>query len=220
MAEDLEQLVNAITKLGPESKWDTPDGYPQSLALCILDAIWSIGVDYKLHVKPVINRYRAHRASEGSDADRDSAGDLFNAISSVGSESFATDVVDNHQRTSTTSGILKAEACLRAAKLFVDHGVNSCPDFKERQHQVEAGWLAIPGQNSGISWSYLRILTGEQDVKPDRMITRFVCASLNREVSKEECVRLLKAVHAKMGLSADLRTFEHAIWNYQKDLKI
>jgi len=218
MENDLTRLVVALQKLGSEELWSAPDGYPNSLGLCILDAIWSIGVNYDDHVVPVINRYRAHRSRGGFDADKDSAEDLRRTISENGFEAFATVVVENHQRTSTTSGILKAEACLRAATHFVNHSITTCEDFKERQSQVEAGWHQIPGQKSGISWRYLRILTGEPDIKPDRMITRFIGAALNREVSPEESIELLKSAHSQMKIKADLRTLDHAIWDFQKNL--
>jgi hypothetical protein len=48
----------ARTTFPPGTVWKKPDGYPTSLALCILDSIWSIGVNYDRHVIPVLNRYR------------------------------------------------------------------------------------------------------------------------------------------------------------------
>ena len=219
MDDDLSRLVNALQKLGPEKLWCAPDGYPNSLGLCILDAIWSIGVNYDDHVVPVINRYRAHRSRDGFEADKDSAKDLYRTIAEIGYETFATVVVKNHQRTSTRSGILKAEACLRATTHFGNSSIITCEDFKEHQSHAEAGWCRIPGQKSGISWRYLRILTGEPDIKPDRMITRFVGAALTREVSPDESVELLKGAHGQMKLKTDLRTLDHAIWDYQRNLK-
>ena len=51
---DIENVVKAIQGIGPESTWKTPDGYPNSLALCVLDAIWSMGVNYDKHVVPYL----------------------------------------------------------------------------------------------------------------------------------------------------------------------
>jgi hypothetical protein len=52
--------------LGDLSLLPEPPGYPNSLALCVLDAIWSMGVRYTA-VKRVISRYRQHRSSLGAD---------------------------------------------------------------------------------------------------------------------------------------------------------
>jgi hypothetical protein len=44
--------------------------------------------------------------------------------------------------------------------------------------QLKQAWLAVPGQRSGISWRYLLMLAGIPEVKPDRMIRRFVADAL------------------------------------------
>jgi hypothetical protein len=61
-----------------------PSDYPNSLALCALDAMWSMGVRYTA-VEHVISRYREHRRSQGADPDRDSLTDLLATIDQVGS---------------------------------------------------------------------------------------------------------------------------------------
>jgi len=48
--------------LGDLTLLPQPPGYPDSLALCVLDAIWSMGVRYTA-VQHVIGRYRQHRRS-------------------------------------------------------------------------------------------------------------------------------------------------------------
>lgn len=213
---EIENVVKAIQGIGPESTWKTPDGYPNSLALCVLDAIWSMGVNYDEHVLPVLDRYRRHRANSGGDASQDSVDDLRIAIVHFGPERFSSEIVKNKQRTSTRSGILKSDAVLRATTLFCKTSVFTCSDFKSRQDEVYLGWLAIPGQKSGISWHYLRILAGEPDIKPDRMITRFVSRAIARLVSPAEAITLLVTAHREMELASDLRTLDYAIWSHQR----
>jgi hypothetical protein len=64
--------------------WTTPDGYPNSLALCILDSIWSLGANYDHNVVPVLNRYREMAARAGRIADTDAPGDLARTIDELG----------------------------------------------------------------------------------------------------------------------------------------
>jgi len=213
---DIENVVKAIQAIGPDSTWRTPDGYPNSLALCVLDAIWSVGVNYDEHVIPVLDRYRQHRADSGRDASQDSVNDLRIAIMYFGPERFSSEIVKNKQRTSTRSGILKSDAVLRATTLFCKTSVFTCSDFKSRQDDVYSGWLVIPGQKSGISWRYLRILTGEPDIKPDRMIMGFVSSAIDRPVSPAEAITLLVTAHREMELASDLRTLDYAIWSHQR----
>ncbi|CQD24759.1 heme peroxidase superfamily protein [Mycobacterium lentiflavum] len=70
-AQELEQLV-AVCKqdLGSSADWIAPPGYPNSLALCIIDAVFSINATYG-GVANVITQYRRHRAEQNGDADTD-----------------------------------------------------------------------------------------------------------------------------------------------------
>ena len=104
--------------LGPTDSWTPPDGYPEGLALCIIDSVWSMGVRYG-GVRRVVRRYRALRAEEGGEPDVDGAGDLIVAIERTGGPDAFSAAMDNKHRTSTRSGILKAEAVLLCARALV-----------------------------------------------------------------------------------------------------
>ncbi len=45
-SEDVRSVAGHARCCLVPSAWAEPDGYPDSLALCVLDAIWSIGVRY------------------------------------------------------------------------------------------------------------------------------------------------------------------------------
>jgi hypothetical protein len=78
--EDVAKLaVQCEQLLGPADSWTPPEGYPDGLGLCIIDAVWSMGVRYG-GVRRVVRRYRALRAEEGGEPDVDGAGDLIVAI--------------------------------------------------------------------------------------------------------------------------------------------
>jgi hypothetical protein len=72
--KDVDVVVEACAALGDPNEFERPEGY-RGLALCAIDAIWSMGVRYS-GVVGVIGRYRAERAADGKNADDDMPGDL------------------------------------------------------------------------------------------------------------------------------------------------
>lgn len=209
---DSEQLlVSAITaRLGDPADWSSPSGYPDSLALCVLDAIWSMGVRYQ-SVERVLERYREQLPGHTRPSD------LLAAISGAGGPVEFADLMRNRQRTSTRSGVLKAEAVRQAAEVLVRARVETPADLRaldaEDLGEVKRGWLGVHGQRSGISWRYLLMLAGVPEVKPDRMIVRFVAGALGtdpRALSSAEAAALV--IRAAAALGAEPRDLDHRIW--------
>ena len=205
--------------LGSPDSWDTPDGY-DSVGLAMIDAIWSIGVRYQ-SVQNVIARYRAERLAGGQDAEADRPEDVRRFIEACGGpEGFALRM-RNHQRTSSRSGILKAEAVLHEAQILERESVRVPADLtgasEERLNHLRGQWSAVPGQGSGISWRAFCMLVGLAEVKPDRMIRRYVASALGRSgesaVGVEEARDLVMATAAHLGVSP--RALDYAIWSYQ-----
>jgi hypothetical protein len=205
--------------LGSPDSWDTPDGY-DSVGLAMIDAIWSIGVRYQ-SVENVIARYRAERLAGGHDPEADRPQDVRSFIeASGGPEGFALRI-RNHQRTSSRNGILKAEAVLHEARILEHESVAVPADLagasEERLQHLQARWSAVPGQASGISWRAFCMLVGLAEVKPDRMIRRYVATALGRPgetaVGVEEARDLVMATAAHLGVSP--RDLDYAIWSYQ-----
>ena len=66
------------------------------------------------------------------------------------------------------------------------------------------------------------MLVGLPEVKPDRMIRRFVAAALGRPretaVGVDEARNLVMAVAARLGVSP--RALDHAIWAYQSRARL
>lgn len=82
--------------LGDPARWFPPPGYPDSLALCIVDAIFSSGARHSMTEK-VIGRYREHRRALGGDPDRDGAVELLGTFATSGEPS-------SGRRRSATAG--------------------------------------------------------------------------------------------------------------------
>jgi hypothetical protein len=204
--------------LGDPEQWHTPTGYSEGLGLCVLDAVWSIGVRYR-SVENVLTAYRQLRRNELANPETDNPADLTATISAIGGAQGFSDQLNNHQRTSTRGGILKSQAVFDAAQTLTQHGLANPADLRSATNQrlddVERDWRAVHGQRSGISWRYLLLLAGRQEVKPDRMIVRFVADAIDRQPSTAEAAALVAAVSATGRVDADLRTLDHRIWSLQ-----
>lgn len=206
--------------LGDPTSWREPPGYPDGLAICVLDCIWSLGARYQDHVVPVLNRYRAHRKEAGANPGTDSLGDLRQVAHRLGGDQGLAELLDNRQRTSTHSGApLKAEAVLIAAERLLDVGVDTADDFRHavstRPEVVHTAWRATPGQRSSdTGWRYLQVLTGADEVKPDRMVCRFVAKALDVPSVRPRQAAPLVVLAAQV-LAVRPRTLDHAIWRYQ-----
>ncbi len=126
-----------------------PPGYPGSLALCVLDAIWSMGVRYTA-VEHVISRYREHRRGQGADPEHNSLADLLVAIDRAGSPEGLAELLGNHQLTATRNGVLKADAVAIAARTLASQGINQPSDLRlaiagDQGAEVEAAGERFPG---------------------------------------------------------------------------
>ncbi|MBA4021702.1 MAG: heme peroxidase [Gordonia sp.] len=214
-------------ELGDPDLWFKPSGYPESLALCIVDSIYSTGAHYTQVVR-IVDRYCKHRQAAGHDAYADSARDLLSSIDGAGGvEQWAAEVAQNNRPTSTKAGApLKAFAIAEAARGLESLGVLTAEDLRTRAgsgnlDDVKRMWIAIPGQRSGITWEYALMLAGIPGVKGDRMVTRYVARVLDvstAEVGPELAAVYVKAVAAEKKWNV-IHT-DHAIWRLESGREI
>lgn len=203
--------------------------YYSSLSLCVIDAVYSIGVKYE-GVQAVVRRYcqyfnipefRSVESIVPPEDAQDSLLVLCDRISSFGAARMASEVFDNRQRTSTKNGILKAEAIARFAAALIEHGINYLQDIHwPLPEGLEDAIRAIPGQRTGISLQYFWMLAGSDDlIKPDRMVLRFLSDALQREISLNEAQPVLSATTQALKVAyphLTPRLLDHAIWSYQR----
>ena len=202
----LARVVAHAQVLGDPSQWEVAD-VQHDLSLALIDAVWGIGVRAG-GVANVIARYAALR----TDADGTPA-DLAAWVERIGGPEAFAEAVKNRQRTSTTNGILKAEAVYREATLLAGAGVS---DVTGLTPEVRSLWVTVPGQKSGTSWDALLIATGHDTVKADRMLRRFVAAATGTTEAKVSAARaheLVVACAAELGVTA--RALDYAIWSYE-----
>lgn len=219
---DIDKLTAACRELfGDESRWIEATGYPNSLALCIVDSIWSTGPTYQ-SVRNVVGRYIAYRLTLGADANADGTQELLDTFETLGgSESFA-DLVRNHKPAHTHRGaLLKAEIVRRTAAALSEMGITTMADVRaeyandELLTRIKKVWLQLPSQSSGVTFNYFVILAGYQSVKPDRMIYRFIethTGLTSRHIGVAQATDLIRRIADAYPTQA--RKLDHTIWRH------
>jgi hypothetical protein len=224
---ELDALIEHIRGIWPDLTALLPefDDRYQSLPLCVIDAVYSIGARYESTERTVDDYCKWSHWNYQQEYTVKEFIALLDAFDGDW-ERLATEVFRNRQRTSSKSGILKAEAVYRFAR-----GLQSC-DIKIRADipkEVEfdppdrlvSAITAIPGQSSGISLKYFLMLAGyDGAIKPDRMVTRFVADALGRnDVTPDFAETLVLSAHKAIrsqtpGLTAAM--LDYGIWFYQR----
>jgi hypothetical protein len=236
MQPDVDRLMHHIEiKIDLSKAAEGPASYWAALPLCVIDSVWSIQADYKKHVLPLIHRFCQSQQPSWKEEQQ------FKPTTDTGPtiQEFV-DLIDrqlnsgctyeklfgNLQRTSSRSGILKAEAVHLFAKALLQSGINSFSDLQNRAKldDAEKRVKEIPGQGSGITFTYFLMLAGEENfVKSDTHIRRFVsdalCIDWGHLVSQmraEEMVRDAAKKFSKHYTRLTPAKLDLAIWNYQQ----
>ncbi len=164
-----------------------------SLPLCVIDAVFSISVTY-VSTRNTVIRFCEHqdwtRISEDKALKRigqHTIGQFLHLFDDCSPEHNAEHLFKNRQRTSSRSGILKAEAVQKFALALHRAGIdNFCDLTEDRLLNAKTNIQKIPGQKSGISFNYFQMLAGNDDlVKTDRMVQGFIGKALGL---KPECI--------------------------------
>ncbi|WP_200763015.1 hypothetical protein [Nitrosophilus alvini] len=219
-------------KLDLENAVLSHEYYYMSLPLCVIDAVYSIGIRYEVTKKVVDNfckclqlkKYREY-GSDFASIDKQLSIDELIEIYNQNDISFITsEIYKNRCRTSTRNGILKSEAVLEFAKVLQKFNVNYFQDLSNviTNKEFSTEIKKIKGQKSGISLTYFFMLAGNDDfIKLDRMVCRFVKEAIGKELSINDIEKLV--YEAFDVLKSDfpnltLRKLDHEIWKFQKDL--
>jgi transcriptional regulator with XRE-family HTH domain len=206
--------------------------YYQSLPLCVIDAVFSIGVRYE-GVQNVVARYceyakqpRVRRVREELPpvSEQEAISTFCDRPEQSDPTVMAEQVYKNRQRTSATNGILKADAVARFARCLRSHGIECLQDVPKvaKSERFEAEIKAIPGQGSGISLQYFWMLAGsDQFIKADRHVLAFLTSALSRPVTVQEAGPLMIATCQLLVVKHPQltpRLLDHEIWKYQRKI--
>lgn len=219
MQNEADVLTAACERdLGESGGWFIPSGYPDSLALCIIDAIYSTGARY-VTVEKVLARYRNYRAGQGGNADTDGVGELLTTLAEVGGPDTWATQIGNRRPTSTAANApLKSVAVANVAEALADLGIRTAEELRavaaddDRREQAKRAWCAAPGQRSGITWEYALVLAQIPGVKADRMVVGYVARAVG-DVSAVRAAELVRDVADVNGWNAI--ALDHAIWRFE-----
>lgn len=201
-----------------------------SLPLCIIDAVFSIGVKYK-GTRSTVIRWAKHQEPEWPlyrcEGGREhTVDDFITSLGSMTPDQLADASFGNRQRTSSTNGILKADAVRSFALALREAGINSFEDMKneDKVKEAEKRVKEVKGQGSGISFDYFTLLAGNDEiVKADRMLCRFVADALGIEAKKLPPSRAKEAVIKAAALlnpkyqNINSRLLDFVIWSFESE---
>lgn len=196
-----------------------------SLPLCVIDAVYSIGVNYT-GTRNTVRKWCDFAGwpmllSDGGP--EHSVSEFLEMIGNFTDRQLAEKVFRNLQRTSSRSGELKSWAVRKFAEVLQSEKVEIFSDIRSDEvvERVEPRIKKIKGQSSGISFDYFMILCGSDDyIKADRMVCGFVANALDRtSVSPAEAKRLLTDAASELSRehpNVTPRSLDHAVWNFQR----
>lgn len=205
--------------------------YYTSLPLCLIDAIFSIGVTYTSTqnvVKRYCKKYELKRIRKSNnEKETHTLSDLIRNIeeydiSEARYERYASEVLCNTQRTSSVNGILKLQAVYECANIFVENGINTIADFNKLYNDnIGKKYCSVKGQSSGISLSYLKMLCGSTDtIKPDRHILRFLNEFYEEEIDVENAKNKMESIVKRLNQNykkLNMRELDYIIWDFMKN---
>lgn len=191
--------------------------YPGSLALCILDSVYSTG-SHPNAVDNVVDRYIARHGRE------DGAKSLRYSIAAAGgAEVWAEQVVCNLKPASTHPGaVLKAEVVDQATRLMAEYGIDTVTDLLETLVDepspgrsttgLARRWRDLPSQRSGISWKNLLMLAGSPHFEIDYRVTNCIAevAGFGIDVTDDYVLVLIEEVADVLG--AEEREVRRIVW--------
>ncbi|GGD24528.1 hypothetical protein [Nocardioides daphniae] len=202
---DLDRLSTYVNDTIGDRPDAWPGGWPGEVDAALIDAIFSVRARYGNRttgtgVYGVVQRWRFYRSQ---------ADDL--AVLKSTSEADLVQVTNKGR----LAGRTKARVALDAATALADAGVLSAKDFGEKLEAAERAYRSVKGCGP-VTWAYLRMLLGYEDVKPDTWVMRFVQDQLPHVRTAHEAGALLKGVAGRLGV--DARDLDHAVWRYRRSV--
>lgn len=192
----------------------------QSLPICLIDCIYSLRAKYYRVTVPIVNRY-ANVYMDGDLTDKkDTISMLIEHIEKCGgTETFADQILQNHQELGGKAHIPKSKVLLQLATYLRLLHIETLEDFRnfESPELLEIVIRSVKGLgDAGVN--YLFMLAGDPDrCKPDVHIHHCIRDACGEDVSNDECqilfqetVEILKSDYP----SLTVRDLDGIIWRY------
>ena len=227
--DQAQLLAGYVIDTGLEQRPLSPEFFYASLPLCVIDAVFSIGVTYT-STRNTVTRFcerqewkRILTPNATREKGERTISEFLTLFDEMMPDQMADDLFGNRQRTSSKSGILKAEAVSRFASALKEAGIDDFSDLTDcRLNVAEMLVREIPGQKSGISFDYFRMLAGDDDrIKPDRMVQRFIARALGKkpdQITPDQARTVIKTaipVLAERGFNWSPRQLDYAVWSQE-----
>lgn len=221
---ETQTLIDYCEKqLGDPILWRTPAGYPDSLSMCLIDALYSPGSRYR-SVVGVMLRYRVRHPYGGEHG----AENLLQSITEAnGPRLWAEAVMRNVDPAHTRSGVeLKREIIQQGARLMINLGVGTVADLRRvvednpGDNPLRTGWLELGSQSAELTYDYLLMLAGLPAPTPDWMVLRFLAEPLGDDngISLPAAHDLLRQTASR--LEIDPGCLHHIIWRKVSGLEL
>lgn len=192
--------------LGSPEGWGSAAGYPDSVALAVLDSFWSPdGASDRETAEQVLAVYRDMREAEWGDAETDGALELLAQFDVIGGPAyFAEQLKKAAPEASSRKAILSAAGSFEACELLRSAGLSSAEELRGAApgvlRGVERPWKRIAGQRSGESFNRVLLLVGCPTVNPDRPLLAFVAAALGAPTEPDDAMAAVTAAAAELGV--------------------
>jgi hypothetical protein len=207
--------------------------YYRSLPLCIIDAIFSLGVRYGQVEKVVCHVHKAtkwpvfrpHGTPFPTEGEQVKVAELLQAIETHTQQTLFQNRGYANPAKAPDKRISKSDLVRRFAEVLIENNVETFQTLisHEQPAELDKSLCDLPSLSSGVAVRYFRMLAGDElQVKPDRMIQRFIEAGINRKLSVDDSAKLVqetsKVLNEKYP-SLTPRLLDHEIWKFQRTRK-
>lgn len=234
MNEDAKRLADALDiKLSLQTAKLSAEYFYQSLPFCIIDAIFSLSVNYGQvrNVTDFFSRvtgwkiYRQHDSAFPEKPHQNTVSELVALFE--GTQSPEIDLFNNRcylRPSSEQYRVLKANVVHDFGCVLSREGIETFQDLEERLNPDELLQLlqsSLPVLKDSVGIPYFQMLAGnENEVKPDRMIHGFIKDALGKTLTNgmatelvQRACEILKAIYP----SLTPRLLDNEIWKYQRE---
>jgi len=203
--DKVEKMVTHIISLGLSFDHEPEEHNYCSSVLILSDAILSVRRNYKVVVRPIINRIQNHKLHEKS------LEQLVQFIDEHGSQRLMDlwEYQDKERVVRLRS--LSQKFMGLKAKLNAGDDLETLRLWANGAVPEDSKTFRIKGV--GIAtFQYLRILSGVDTVKPDVHLHQAVMDAIGSRCSDFDLIRLIEATARRMEVPA--RKFDYAVWEY------
>ncbi|MGV8083402.1 MAG: hypothetical protein AB2L09_07210 [Coriobacteriia bacterium] len=221
-ADEFERVRSACLKLNLTSTIEATSEYGYANpVLCTIEAVWSLSVRYSCTYRALVS-YTEWASALGAlpwEAGHSPA-EAAELLEPLSADEMAEQVFRSRHRTSTTNGILKAEAVRRYLQVLAAEEIATNAEALKRRLELRPKLLEVKGQSHGKSTDYFFMLAGCHDlVKPDRMLQRFVEDVVGRPFTADAAAIIV--TEAAFILAEDVpgltpRALDRAIWDFKR----